>query len=167
MKKLTGSQENYLEWVYRLSLEGPVHLRNLAEKVGVRLPSASRAVSGLALKGLVKHEKYGSVALTAEGESVGQEIVRRDQCLTQFLVEVLAMNPSEADPVVHRMEHVIDSEVLNRLEVLVEFALSSPAWVRRLHHRMQERATPGPSDVDYQVGEARVHGGAKQEKNRD
>jgi len=166
MKKLTGSQENYLEWIYRLAKEGPVHIRRLAEKAGVKLPSASRAIAGLAAKGLVEHEKYGAVHLTAEGESVGKEIVRRDDCLTQFLVKILAMNPSDADPAVHRMEHVIDGAVLNRLEILVEFALSSPAWVRRLRHRLQVQLTSGFREAGYQVGEARVHGGATQEKGR-
>jgi DtxR family Mn-dependent transcriptional regulator len=166
MKKLTASQENYLEWIYRLAEEGPVHVRRLAEKVGVKLPSASRAIAGLVAKGLVEHEKYGAVSLTAEGESVGKEIVRRDDCLTQFLVEILAMKPCDADPVVHRMEHVIDGEVLNRVEILVDFALSSPAWVRRLRHRMQAQSMSGFGKAGYQVGEARVHGGATQEKGR-
>jgi DtxR family Mn-dependent transcriptional regulator len=125
--ELTPSQENYLEWIYRFSQDGPVRVRDLAAKVGVKDPSASRAVTGLVKSGLVRHEVYGRIELTDEGRRVGEAIVRRGYCLTSLLVEILGMDQAEADCEVHRLEHVLGEEVLSRLEILVEFAGTSPA----------------------------------------
>jgi Mn-dependent DtxR family transcriptional regulator len=163
--KLTPSQENYLEWIYRFSQEGPVRARDLARKLGVRLPSVSRAVSGLTRAGLIRHESYGTIELTEEGARAGAEIVRRDDCLTRLLVEVLNMHPREADPEVHQMEHALGEEVLARLEVLIDFALSSDAWIKRLHHRIGSRAAAGGhAKSPYRVGAALLHAGLEREK---
>jgi len=64
MRTLTPSQENYLEWIYRLSLDGPMRMGDLATKLGVKAPSASRAVTGLVGLGLVIHQVYGRIELT-------------------------------------------------------------------------------------------------------
>jgi DtxR family Mn-dependent transcriptional regulator len=162
---LTASQENYLEWIFRGIAEGRVvRSRDLAAKLGVKLPSVSRAVGQLAKKGLVRHESYGVIELTATGRAAGRAIVRRDDCLTRLLVEVLGMNEAAADPEVHRLEHVLGEEVLQRLEVLVDFATSSDAWLRRLHHRMSLLGDPGDDDGAVAVGQTPVHAGSSSEK---
>lgn len=163
-KTLTASQENYLEWIYRFSEKGAVRVRDLADKLGVRLPSVSRAISTLAKERLVKHESYGKIELTDEGRLVGQNIVRRDECLTRFLVSVLGMDQSAADPEVHRLEHVLSDDVLARLEILTEFAESSPAWIKRLHYRLSSVPSPEVGEDAYRVGEGQVHAGLASEK---
>ena len=163
MKKLSPSQENYLEWIYRFSLIGPVKVRYLAEKLGVRVPSVSRAVSGLVKFGLVDHETYGDIVLTEEGKIAGECIVRRDECLTKLLVDLLGMSLDEADPHIHQLEHVLGEEVLNRLEVLIEFCLSSEAWMKRLLHRIDNRS-PQDELCSYLIGATSVHAGLSHEK---
>ena len=164
MKKLTGSQENYLECLYRISGHGPVRVRDLARNLGVRLPSVTRAVSGLEKMGLVDHESYGQVLLTAEGEAVGKEIVRRHECLSRLMVELMGMSESEAAPHIHRLEHVVEESLLVRLETLADFCLDSPAWVKRLQHRvslkLQENA---PTPTPFHVGGISIHRGNPRE----
>lgn len=164
MLKLTPSQENYLEWIYRLSLKGPVRIGEVAKKMDVKLPSVSRAVKGLADAGLLSHKSYGNINLTDLGLKVGSAIVRRDECLTRLLVEILGMDPEAADPEVHRLEHVLGEEVLQRLEILVSFALSSEAWMKRLKHRIDIKINELEGFDDFRIGEASVHGGHKREK---
>ena len=163
MQQLTPSQENYLEWIFRFAQEGPVRVRDLARQVGVKEPSASRAVVGLAKFGLVSHEAYGKIELTERGLRVGESLARRSDCLTRLLVDILDMPREQADAEAHRMEHVIGDEVLSRLEVLVDFAASSPAWVKRLHHRVCTEARQEDSRDGYRVGATRVHGGSPTE----
>jgi len=164
--RLTPSQENYLEWIYRSALAGSVvRVRDLAGKLGVKLPSVSRAVAQLATRGLVHHERYGIIELTERGRAAGRAIVRRDECLTRLLVDVLGMSEEAADPEVHRLEHVLDHAVLRRLEVLIEFATSSEAWMRRLHHRMSLLAERDDESADIAVGAASVHAGLSSEKH--
>jgi DtxR family Mn-dependent transcriptional regulator len=164
--RLTPSQENYLEWIYRRADDGQVvRVRDLAEKLGVKLPSVSRAVSQLTRHGLVRHESYGVIELTDQGRAAGRAIVRRDECLTRLLVDVLGMSADAADPEVHRLEHVLDEEVLRRLEVLVEFATCSEAWLRRLHHRMSLIGRGTADDIEVAVGATSVHAGSSSEKH--
>lgn len=165
VKGLTPSQENYLEWIYRLAEHGPVRVGDLARRMEVRLPSASRAVNGLVEAGLVRHESYGLVELTPEGTLAGREIVRRHHCLTRLLVEVLDMEPDRAGSEVHRLEHMLSTEVLARLEVLVDFALSSEPWIKRLKFRIQSRAESVVHQSGIRIGISNLHaGGEKEEK---
>jgi Mn-dependent DtxR family transcriptional regulator len=165
VRELTPSQENYLEWIYRFSLDGPVRIRDLSAKVGVKEPSASRAIRALVESGLVHHEPYGKVELTEEGRYVGEAMVRRDDCLTRLLVEILGMDPTEADAEVHRLEHVLGDEVLTRLEVLVDFAATSPAWVKRLKYRIETEARPVEGTGVYRIGATQTHAGSATEKS--
>ncbi len=163
-RRTTPSEENYIEHVYRLAAKGPVRPAQLAESLGVKRPSATRAVVSLAKKGLVHHEPYGEIRLTEEGQALGQAIVRRDDCLTELLVDLLGMPPKSADPEVHRLEHVVSDEVLARLEVLVGFALSSEAWLKRLHHRIAGAMSKPHETGVFAAGRSDIHQGLPSEK---
>jgi DtxR family Mn-dependent transcriptional regulator len=156
---LTPSQENYLGAIHELAAAGPVQVKDLAARVGVRLPSVTRAVGALARRGLVSHEAYGSIELTDLGREVGGQIARRAACLRRLLTDLLGMEPAEAGPEVNRLEHMLSEEVLSRLEILNDFALSSDAWIRRLRVRLQGRGRSGPG-LYYRVGAARAHAGS-------
>lgn len=162
----TPSQENYIEWIYRLSLRGPVRAAQLADKLGIQRSSVTRSVGVLVEKGLVIHESHREISLTESGHRLGQAIVRRDECLTRLLVEVLAVSPEQADPEVHRLEHVISEDLLLRLETLVSFATSSPAWVKRLNHRIQNALASQTNATGIQVGCSPVHPGYSCEKDQ-
>jgi len=164
--RLTPSQENYLEWIYRTWQSGrPVRVGDLATKLGVKLPSVSRAISQLAKSGLVRHDAYGLIELTESGQAAGRAIVRRDECLTRLLVDVLGMTPEQADPEVHRLEHVLDDDVLHRLEVLVDFATSSEAWIRRLQHRIRLHTETAEGSPEVSVGATSMHAGLSSEQH--
>jgi len=159
MKPLTASQENYLQSIYTFSTRGEVRVGALAKELGVSEPSASRAVNVLVKAGLVSHATYGTVELTDEGRRVGEAMVRRAECLTRLLVNLLDMDPAEAGGEIHRLEHLLSEEVLRRLEILNDFAGSSNAWVKRLHHRIQVGGREGENGSDYRVGATEVHAG--------
>jgi DtxR family Mn-dependent transcriptional regulator len=165
--KTTPSQENYIEWIYRLSQKGPVRPAQLAEKLGVTRPSATRAVASLAEKKLVQHKSYGDIRLTEEGKALGRAIVRRDDCLTDLLVTVLGMSPQDAAPEIHRLEHVVSEEVLTRLEVLVRFASSSHAWLKRLRLRIDNAMSRPSSRGAFLAGCHDVHKGDPSKKAAD
>jgi len=164
MLRLTPSQENYLEWIYRLSKKGPVRIGELAVRLNVKRPSVSRAVRDLAKVGLVDHKTYGDIRLTDDGQQIGAAIVRRHGCLTRLLVEILGIHPDKAEREVHRIEHVLREEVLLRLEVLVDFALSSEAWMKRLKHRIHNIEKGLEQNLNFRIGETTVHGGGDREK---
>lgn len=164
---LTASQENYLEWIFRFSEKGPVHVRDIAHKLGVKLPSVSRAVSALTRAGMVTHESYGTIHLTEQGRAAGRAIVRRDECLTRLLVNVLGMTPEAADSEVNRMEHVVGDDALLRLEALVGALRASEAWRADFEQRLQAvRALWGEPSASP-IGGTPVHAGSLYEKAAD
>jgi Mn-dependent DtxR family transcriptional regulator len=158
------SEENYLEWIYRFSQRGPVRPRDLANSLGITPPSVTKAVSSLVQKGLVRREAQGTLMLTAQGELLGKAVVRRDYCLTKLLVEILNMPSGLADQEVHRLEHVLSEDVLMRLEVLIDFAQQSPAWLKRLHLRMSQLSNVDVSGRKILVGETPTHSGFSRKK---
>ncbi len=165
IRKTTPSEENYIEHIYRLSSGGgALRPAELAECLGVKRPSATRAVASLVEKGLVRHEPYGDIKLTKEGDALGAAIVRRDECLTALFVNVLGMSLESADPEVHRLEHVLSDEVLERLQVLVDFASTSEAWLKRLHHRITTKTCESQREGAFMVGQSGIHQGRPQEK---
>jgi len=74
------------------------------------------------------------------------------------------MPSNEADAELHRLEHVLSDGLLSRLEILVDFAASSPAWVKRLHHRLRNEAHDSEKTAGVRIGAARVHGGSVTDK---
>jgi DtxR family transcriptional regulator, Mn-dependent transcriptional regulator len=164
-QRLTPAQENYLEFIQRLGRDGPVRVSDLAQQMGIQRPTVSRAIKALAAAGLVDHRPYGAIELTADGRRAAEEVVRRDRYLTKLLVDVLGMKAAQADPEVHRLEHFVSDDVMRRLEVLVRFALSSEAWIKRLHHRLRTEVKNAGDPGPLRVGETRVHKGPERERN--
>ena len=163
----TPAQENYVEAIYYLSLKGPVRPSALASALGVKRASVSKFIGRLVSQGLVTHVPRGELSLTDAGLELAKSILKRDQCLTRLLVEVCNMTPEEAEPEVHRLEHVISDPVLFRLEKLVEFACSSSAWLKRLHLRMDVKQTSSKDQQAMMVGSTEVHQGNKRDKCAD
>lgn len=160
----TPAQENYIETIYALSLNGPVRPSALARTLGVQRASVSKYITTLVSKGFVEHVPRGEISLTGQGIELAKSIAKRDQCLTRLLVDVCNMAPEDADPEVHRLEHLISDDVLFRLETLVDFACSSSAWLKRLHLRMESEQPGSAEQVTVTVGTSQVHQGTKQEK---
>lgn len=160
----TPAQENYIEKIYRMSATQPVKPSVLADSLGVKRASVTRLTKTLVDKGLVLHKSHGAIRLTPLGEELAKAIVRRDECLTRLLVEVCGMDPKQADPEVHRLEHIISDEVLLRLETLVDFAKSSDEWVRKLKERIDLKIDVNLENCQGAVGRTSVHQGDSREK---
>ncbi|MGB9668275.1 MAG: metal-dependent transcriptional regulator [Thermosulfidibacteraceae bacterium] len=118
-KELTENLEDYLYDIFEILKTVPVvRIKDLAEKRKVKLPSAVTAAKSLAKKNLIHYKKYGYITLTEEGKKVAKKIEERKEVLYKFLTEVLKVNPETAERDVHKMEHDISKETL---EKIVEF----------------------------------------------
>ncbi|MDJ0809342.1 MAG: metal-dependent transcriptional regulator [Desulfobacterales bacterium] len=152
---LTPSQENYLEHIWHLADKGSVRVVDLAEAVGVKRPSVTRAVNNLAALGLVRHEQYGTIDFTSKGYSAARYIAQRDARLKRFLMEVLLLNPQKADKEVCRIEHAIGDEVLRRLDVLVDFVKSNKSVRKKLDQEFRSNQLTNKQGK-YAIG-AKLH----------
>jgi DtxR family Mn-dependent transcriptional regulator len=117
MKNQTSeSVENYLEAILMLQNEEKVvRVKNISQRVEVSMPSVHSALHVLEDRGLVRHEKYGYVELTLEGETMAKRIYASHLLLTEFLTGVLGVPQEIAQHDACKIEHIISSETLDRI----------------------------------------------------
>ncbi|MDD2499089.1 MAG: metal-dependent transcriptional regulator, partial [Desulfitobacteriaceae bacterium] len=95
-------------------------ISDLAQLLGITKPSVTEGVKALAAQGLLRHEKYGPVFLTAEGEKMATEVRHRHLVLKQFLINVLGVSPALAEKDACLMEHAVSSDTVARLVQFME-----------------------------------------------
>ena len=124
--RITPAIEDYVKAIYQLSHEeleaGPVTGQRIAERLGVAAPSVTNMVKRLAELGLVEHERYRGVELTAEGQRIALEVVRHHRLLERYLVEALGFRWDEVHDEAERLEHHISEA----LEARMAAALGDP-----------------------------------------
>ena len=119
----TQAVEDYLKAVFMLGAAGEqVTTTAVARRLGVAAPSASAMVKRLVGEGLLDHEPYGEVRLTAEGEQRALRVVRRHRLVETFLNRVLGMPWDE----VHDEAELLDHVISERLERQIAAALGDP-----------------------------------------
>lgn len=123
---LTRAGEDYLEAIYRLSLEGgsqgdaSVRSVDVAERLGVSKASVNKALSMLKETGMVVQNRYGRVTLTSEGQSYAALVWRAHRALRIFLESDLGVDPEAADEEACLMEHVLSADTMRRLIAYLE-----------------------------------------------
>ena len=123
---LTASQEDYREAVLAVADEaGSARVGDIADHLGVSLPSASAAIKPLASRGLVTHEPYRLVTLTDAGRQRATQVRRRHRFLRDLLADGLRVDAEAAEANACRAEHVLDETVSARLRCFTEFLLDS------------------------------------------
>lgn len=124
-KLLTPSMEDYLEMIYRYTLEeGSIRINTLADLLNVQAPSASKTVKRLYELGLVEYKGYGVVGLTEAGLDIGKFLFQRHNIIYEFLghlgVEENILMDTEM------IEHNISMETLRLIEIFNEFCRRYP-----------------------------------------
>ncbi|MCG8485486.1 MAG: DtxR family transcriptional regulator [Clostridia bacterium] len=118
-KLLTPALEDYLEMIYRNSLEEEyIRVNKLAELLNVRASSASKMVQKLALLNFVNYKKYGIILLTDDGKMMGSFLYHRHKTIEAFL-ELLG-----GEDILHQtelIEHDINNNTLKKIEIMNQF----------------------------------------------
>jgi len=123
----TASMEDYLEAIALLKENGEIAtVTAISKAMRVKKPSVDWALTKLSVTGLVLHEKYGDVELTAEGAKIAEDVYQRHKIIRRFLVDILDVDPDTADNDACRMEHVLSRDSLSRLEKFIDFVLNCP-----------------------------------------
>ncbi|GAB6094540.1 hypothetical protein JCM14469_07920 [Desulfatiferula olefinivorans] len=126
-KPLTPVMEDYLETIYNLDVSNKVvRVKDIAQRMDVKMPTVSSMLKTLNSRGLVDYEKYEYVRLTKDGADVGREMHRRHLVLHRFLTEVLKIDHDTADGEACKMEHALGSETLDSLVDFMEFIQACP-----------------------------------------
>ena len=102
-------------------------VKDIATTRGVTRSSVSTVLNLLKKKDLIKHESYGLVELTEEGEALGRALDMRHETIKKFFIEILGISTDIADSDACKMEHHISSETLDCLTRFLTFVESYPS----------------------------------------
>jgi len=126
-KELSSRLEDYLEAIYLISREKQfAHANQIADFLDIGKSSVSWALNQLSDKDLINYTPYEAITLTPKGKALGRRVARRHDEIKNFLTEVLAINENLAEENACRMEHVVDKEILQRMQQFMEFLEKCP-----------------------------------------
>jgi len=99
--------EDYLETIAALKKrrDGIARVRDISNLLNVKSPTVNAALKTLSEKGLVVHERYGYVNLTAKGEEKAKEIQGKHNILFKFLTKILDIDEKTSSEDACKMEH--------------------------------------------------------------
>jgi DtxR family transcriptional regulator, Mn-dependent transcriptional regulator len=114
---LSSVSQDYLKVIWSATEweDRPVTTKMLAARLGVGASTVSETVRRLADSGLVTHEPYGAVGLTADGRALALAMVRRHRLVETFLVEVLGYGWDEVHDEAEILEHAVSDVFVERL----------------------------------------------------
>lgn len=115
------SGEDYLETILLLyRKQGYVRSTDIANAMNYTKASISRAVKILKDDGYIYMDPNKMIFLTEKGKQKATEIYERHEVITQFLEEVLHVDPETAEADACHMEHVISDSTFEGLKALIE-----------------------------------------------
>ena len=123
----TPSMEDYLKTIAMLRNENKVaRVSQISQKLKVKMPSVTSALKKLSDKKLVLHQKYGYIELTARGDKVAKDVIRRHEALSHFFTEILDIERETVEADACKIEHVISQLSLERITKFIEFIEACP-----------------------------------------
>lgn len=137
-KMLTSAMEDYLEMIYRNSLQdGYLRMNKLADLLNVRASSASKMAQKLGELGLLNYERYGIVILTQNGKEIGEFLLNRHNIIERFL-----KNIGMGDNILTEtelIEHNISSDTLKCIDLLNLFLSENKEWMEEFEKFKQKK----------------------------
>lgn len=135
--KLTPSEEDYIEMIYRLNLENDkVQVKDISNKLNIKPPSVTKMIKKLNDKNILIYKKYDSIELTSLGESVGEKLLNRHNTIKEFLT-ILGIKESIHEET-ETIEHTINVETLMKIEELINFFRKNEDVLSRLKSYQEE-----------------------------
>jgi DtxR family transcriptional regulator, Mn-dependent transcriptional regulator len=124
---LSAASQDYLKEIHKLRLEGRRATTSaLADRMGVRPPSATAMIKKLAGLGLANHAPYRGVELTPAGEKVALEVIRHHRLLEQYLAQALGLPLDEVHIEADRLEHALSEELEARIDRTLGYPTHDP-----------------------------------------
>ena len=113
----TLAEENYLKSIYHLSQnDSNVSTNQLAALLNTKASSVTDMLKKLADKELINYTPYQGVTLTAAGEKIAVNIIRKHRLWEYFLVEKLNFKWDQVHEMAEEMEHISSNELIDRLD---------------------------------------------------
>ncbi len=135
-KPLSSTHEMYLKVLREVGgKRGVARTSDLARGLGVSPGTVSSVLEKLVSHHLVEHQRYSFVALTPEGSSVAECVLRRYETIRTLLTEVLGVEPQTAAVDACMMEHAVSPTTVRRMRSFLRLVHSGEIAVPRAPRR--------------------------------
>jgi len=120
------STEDYVELIDDLiRSQGEARLVEVAERLGISQPSASKTIARLQREGFVTSEPYRSLFLTDKGKALANHSRQRHDLVYQFL-RCIGVSESTAKIDSEGVEHHVSEETLDAFRRIIQERTSRP-----------------------------------------
>lgn len=122
------TEENYLKAIYRLSQRGSDKITPtaLAEEMSINAASVVDMIKKLSDKKLMIYDKQKGAKLTAQGNKIALDIVRKHRLWEVFLVEKLGYSWDVVHDIAEQLEHIKHNELADRLDTFLGYPVYDP-----------------------------------------
>jgi DtxR family transcriptional regulator, Mn-dependent transcriptional regulator len=121
------TEENYLKAIYKLSEHNElVTTTDIATMLNIRSATVTDMLKKLAVKKLIRYERYKGLHLTEKGRAIGVKIIRKHRLWELFLVKQMKFRWDEVHEIAEQLEHIQSDELINRLDEILGYPKSDP-----------------------------------------
>jgi DtxR family Mn-dependent transcriptional regulator len=118
--ELSGPVEDYLKAIYELERSAETAETNaIAQLLGIAPASVSGMVRRLVEQGLITHERYRGVKLTALGRRAALKTLRRHRVIEAYLTLALGYSWDRVHDEAERLEHAASDELIDRMAAAI------------------------------------------------
>ena len=130
--------------IYQLCKEdGLARVKHIASRLEVTNPSVVGAIRSLKQRKLVRQERYGYIRLTDSGLTLAAAVADRHEVVSNFLENILGLDPETASRDACKIEHAISKETVRRLRAVSTYLQSERQlerdWTEEFGRYYQER----------------------------
>ena len=138
-RKSLEATEDYLETINSLLDEkGFAASVDIAERMNVSKPTVTSIVKKLHNQGFLVHERYRGLTLTKNGKHLAQEMHRKHELITDFLM-LFGLDEKTARQDAERVEHGLHPETVEKIRRFTEYVLSNPGSIDTLKLRVPQK----------------------------
>lgn len=120
--------EDYVKVIYAHTewQDDPISSSALATRLGLAASTVTEMVKKLVAQGLVRHEPYGAVELTAAGRDLAVRMVRRHRLIETWLVRQFGYSWDEVHDEAEVLEHTMSDRLLDAIDAQLGYPPSDP-----------------------------------------
>jgi DtxR family transcriptional regulator, Mn-dependent transcriptional regulator len=146
-KQMTASMEDYLEMIYRLSLEdGYIRVNQLADQLNVQASSVTKVVQKLTSLGLLDYQKYGLIQLTEKGKAKGSFLLNRHMVIENFL-RIIGVEDESILRDTEMIEHHLSTNAVQKIKLLYLFLNTNPEILEQFQQYKAVAVKPEPPRI--------------------
>jgi len=105
---------------------GEVNVKELSEKLDIKMPTVTSMMKKLSSKGLVQYTSYKPLKLTAKGRKAAGIVIRKHRLTEMYLVEKMGFGWENVHEIAEQMEHIKSPDLFDRMDELLDHPKHDP-----------------------------------------